>query len=273
MFFFIITTINCIIESVFISKKSKNSCEGGDSMNNQVLHIGICDDEPIIMNVVKEKCESIMESTGFPYDISCFTDGVLLLEHDENFDFVILDIEMPNINGLEVAKRLKKKDEHCTIVILTSYNEFMQQGYVAKAFRYLTKPIDDIELKEAIMGFIEEKINNKSITINSDGKIHLIHERDIFYVESLGEGSAVITPNDPLICNYTMKDWLRMLNKDAFILSHRTYIVHLKYVKNITRTHVVLVNNKEVQLARRKYKEVKNKFLQYVSNYAHHRGG
>lgn len=244
-------------------------------MNGKVINIGICDDEPIIVNIVKEKCEYFFNSTDLIYNIACFTDGTDLLKCSEDFDLVFLDIEMPAMDGFEVAKRLKKQMKQCSIVILTSHDEYMKQGYVVKAFRYLTKPINNIEFHEAISSFVEEKVSSEYILLKISEKKQLLYVkiRDILYIESLGDTSAMTTVDSILTSHYTLKEWLEILDNSTFILSHRSVIINLRYVKDLGKFHVLLKNNKKLPVSVRRSRYTKEKYFDYLIDHAHYAGG
>lgn len=243
-------------------------------MNKRVINIGICDDNLIITGIVKEKCESFINIMGYDCQISCFNDGVTLLESDEKFELILLDVELPVIDGFEVARRLREKEENCCIVFLTSHYELFKQGYKVKAFRYLTKPIDDTELQEALQSYIEEKVKNEFLILNIEGREQLIYIKTILYIQSLRDESAIILiGNKPLIVKYTLKEWLTMLDSSHFVTPNRSYIVHLRHVKNVTKRAMILINKQEIKISIRRVQDVREQVHVYLVNRAHHLGG
>src|SRR5574344_1365846 len=104
----------------------------------------------------------------YNYVIYDFTDGNKLLESNDEFDIYILDVDMPRIGGFQVASQIRQKFQDACIIFLTSHREKMQQAFKVRAFRYLIKPIDINEFKEAILAAINEIINAEKILITSN---------------------------------------------------------------------------------------------------------
>lgn len=118
------------------------------------MHIAICDDERIFIN-------KISKLINHPdAEILAFDSGSKLLECKEKIDIVLLDIEMPGINGLEVAEKLYLRNKDIIIVFVTSHNEYSTVGYRYRAFRYILKSEPDIFIKRDIDEAIEEYEKN-----------------------------------------------------------------------------------------------------------------
>ena len=122
-----------------------------------MIYIAICDDEEIPIRYIKNKLEQElqkMEVTSYQLDI--YYSGVDLLKNKKTYDILLLDIEMPEMDGFSVAKGMNQLKKKPLIIFLTSHREFMSKGYHVKAFRYLLKPISDQEFQEAIFSAIKE---------------------------------------------------------------------------------------------------------------------
>ena len=107
-----------------------------------MLKIAICDDESTFLDNIEMFVKKYEKERGTQIFLKKYLSG-LDLEDSLNlkFDIVFLDINMPGINGMELAKGIRKKDEHTIIMFLTSLKEYVFEGYQVEASGYLTKPI------------------------------------------------------------------------------------------------------------------------------------
>lgn len=160
----------------------------------KVIKVAICDDNVIIRNIVKEKCQSFFIAETFKVEYELFVSGEELVASSEIFDLVILDIKMPGINGFEAAEKIQIKNSKSKIILLTSHQEFMKHGYKVNAIRYLNKPVDDSEFNEALSSFVKDGTDKrKAIEIYIKKKKYYIFVSDIILIESLGDDLAIYT--------------------------------------------------------------------------------
>ena len=127
------------------------------------MRVAICDDEKTQLSITKASLEDAYKSLDLVVDT--YTSGVKLLNAIEgiHYDLVILDIEMPELNGIDTAKHLRKIEEKTAIVFLTSHMEYALEGYEVNALRYLTKPVNTEKLLEIITYLLEQKKKDKRI--------------------------------------------------------------------------------------------------------------
>ena len=120
------------------------------------VRIAICDDEEIYRIELKTILDKLLINVD--YNIDTFDDGNRLVESFKAlpYDLLFLDIEMPKVDGITLAKSLRAISEKVFIVFLTSHVEYAIEGYEVNALRYLTKPVDIEKLKEVIR-YVQEK--------------------------------------------------------------------------------------------------------------------
>ncbi len=111
------------------------------------MRIAICDDEEIYRVQLKTILDKLLINVD--YDIDTFSDGNILSDAFGKcpYDLVFLDIEMPAVDGITLARKIRAKSENAFIVFLTSHIEYALEGYEVNALRYLTKPVDIDKLK------------------------------------------------------------------------------------------------------------------------------
>ena len=134
-----------------------------------MINIGICDDELYCRSNIKDILKEILSSYPINYNIYEFSSGEELLNnYPKDLDILIMDIQMKTINGMDTARKIREFDQNLEIIFMTSFVEFMQEGYEVKAYRYILKPINERKISKNILPCINEivKKRNNYLTIN-----------------------------------------------------------------------------------------------------------
>ncbi len=231
------------------------------------MRILICDDEPLVC----EKIESLLRNyfqrknikdTG----IVSFYDGESLAKDSGRKDIIFLDIEMPGMNGIYLGNYLRRKDENTIIIVITSYAEYLDDAMRFHVFRYLSKPIDESRFYRNLEDAIGE-LSGRSVkmTIENGKRTIVVESRDIIMIESLGRKTIVHTVDNDFCSLENITYWSEILPKERFIMSHRSFLVNLEYVKDFDRESVTLSKRDlTAYLTRRKYSEFRNAYLLYL---------
>ena len=131
------------------------------------MRIAVCDDEDQFRFQLRDAIDKI--SASMDVIIDTFSDGRKLLERfDANpYDVLFLDIEMPAMDGITLAKKLRERSENVFIVFLTSHVEYALEGYEVNALRYLTKPIREDKLREVLVHVMKKNAGKRQLMIKS----------------------------------------------------------------------------------------------------------
>lgn len=230
------------------------------------MKIAICDDEKILRSRIIDYIRLYNKS----YQITEYTNGRELLNSGECFDIIFLDIEMPGIDGMSVAERLRSRNVESRIIFLTSHIECIHDAFKVKAFRFLNKPIDLSAFNEAIRGAESEILNTEKVVINQRGKIYEVNLKDIVYLEAFGDGTYIYDRfNNVYESTFQLKEWdARLWGKDFFKI-HKSYIVALMYVKKVENNNLFLSSMDTVlTISRRNITGFKEAYLKFVKNNA-----
>lgn len=218
------------------------------------MRIAIVEDEPALANEVVVMLNELQQA-----DICVFHSGEqFLFEYEaQPFDLILLDIQLQNMNGLETAKQLRKKDAHVAIVFLTNDASFVFEGYEVEAIRYWLKPVQKEKLSELLSTL---SMSKPYLTWQINKDIFKIYEEDILYLES--DGHYVICCCDQQILR--KKDNFRkvceQLSSDFFIC-HRSYCVNLNHVHACLKEDVLLDNQKLIPVSRTMKQELQQAFM------------
>ena len=222
------------------------------------MRIAICDDEEIYRVELKTILDKLL--ANIDYDIDTFEDGSILCEafSKEPYDLVFLDIEMPAVDGITLAKKIRSKSENVFIVFLTSHIEYALEGYEVNALRYLTKPVDTDKLREVLKYVLDKQgSNSHQIIIKEDGEDILIDINDVIYMESMNQNVRIVTSRGEHIIRYNIGDFEEELKNDGFFRIHRGYIVSLSKISRFAGKNVILEDNTSLPVSRSRCPKLK----------------
>lgn len=201
-----------------------------------------------------------------------------LFEYPDNpCNFLLLDIEMKKLNGMEVAKKLRRENDMLPIVFVTGFSEYISEGYDVQALHYLLKPVNKEKLFEVLDRYVRGKnIKTDEIIIRTkDGASHVATSQIVF-IEAFGRKTEVTIFNGASFAERCGKIveciesvdsigcFEKLLEKQKdFFHCHRSYLVNMRYVKSVGKTSITLDSGKLLPLSRRLYQEVNRKFIEY----------
>lgn len=231
------------------------------------MKIAIVDDEvkeqEIIAKYIGEWAETEKELVEFVrFDSS--ENFLFSWEDDKDYALLVLDIEMGEISGLELAKRLRLEDEKIPIIFVTGYDEYMQYGYDVSALHSLIKPVNKEKLFQALGKLSEQEETAKSLILNAENEVRRIQMNQILYVEAAGHGSILHTTDEVI----RLKESFGEVEKQVIpmgeaVKCHRAYLVNLRFVSAIQNANLILDNGEYLPIARSRMKQVQHEFLRY----------
>lgn len=232
-----------------------------------MINIAICEDEEIQIQLLKKYVKNWANEKNIKVKIESFNSAESFdfnWSMDKSWDILLLDIQMPGQNGIDLAKRIRKEDDIINIIFITAITDYIQEGYDVEAINYLIKPIDEIKLHKCL-DRAAKKIHKekKTIIIDFEGDIHRIIQDDIMYIEAFSHTININTIDGKYITRKNIGVIEKELDKDNFIRCHRSYIVGLKYVKKIGKKELELDNNVIIPISRRRYTNTNMAFINY----------
>ena len=227
------------------------------------MRIAICDDEEKVREILLRKV-----GAAFPEDtIDTFSSGEELLKASEVPDILLLDIKMPGISGMEVAKALRERAVKTVIIFITGEEQYVFDSFDVQAFHYLVKPFSDQKLGE-VLNKAKELITKekrqpekKYVMVNSGGSHIRICLSDVIYAEVFNS-KVIVHTTDSDIEYYGRLTELEKLAGEDFFRTHRAYLVHLKFVKKYDATNVYLKKGQAL-VSKQNYPKLVKKVLDY----------
>ena len=222
----------------------------------------ICDDEPFQSKYLKTLVSAWGTEQGYDTSIKTFQSAeALLFSGCDDYDILLLDIEMGGMNGVELAKKVRENNETSVIIFVTGYSEYIAEGYDVQALNFLVKPIDRMKLFSVLdkAARLLSK-NERSISLEQKGEVYLVPLREIRFIEVSGNYVSVHAKT-----TLTVKKTLAELEKqldDRFVRTGRSFIVNLTYVRRITKTDVFLSTDESVPLSRGMYEAINRALIE-----------
>ena len=232
------------------------------------MRIAVCDDEERFRQDIRKHIDALYGSLDVVVD--SFSGGKQLIDAFQirPYDMVFLDIEMPEMDGITLAKKLRSISENIYIVFLTGHVEYALEGYEVNALRYLTKPVNEEKLKE-VLRYVSDKMTEKRhILVKTDGEENLVDVGDILYLEAQNQYIMIYTTDKNYLVRYNLSDYEKELKGDGFFKTHRSYLVSLGKIKKLAKNEVILDNDISVPVSRSSMQALKDALYAYVENSA-----
>ncbi|WP_298421182.1 LytTR family DNA-binding domain-containing protein [uncultured Kordia sp.] len=210
-----------------------------------MIKVGIVDDEILARKVLEEYCAKINSfelvlSTGNPLEFVNFA-------QQNDVDLIFLDIEMPELNGMEILRSMIKPPK---VILTTAYSEYALESYDYSVVDYLLKPVKIERFLKAINKVSASKITqpkknigSEELQIKHDGMPVNISFKSILYIQSFGNYLKIFTDSRMYLISETLINITTLLS-DNFQRTHKSYISNLERVTKITRTYLLIEDKK-----------------------------
>ena len=226
-------------------------------MYQPVIKIAVCDDEAAMCGQIAQMTAQILTRLDEPFKIDCYQDPRSLLEQADLLDLLFLDIQMPGLDGVDLAKKLRAQENPCAIIFVTILRDCMLDAFEVEAVDYLCKPVDKDRLERALGRVLkhrrEKDASEKSLFIQTKGWSRSVKIRDIYYCEVINRKIYLHT-KDGVIDHYgRLREVEDQLN-GHLIRCHRSYLVNPRYLQEYRNGRITLENGEEIPVSRQ-YKQ------------------
>lgn len=242
------------------------------------MNIAVVEDERVHAAIIMRLLETWLKERDIRFHMREFPDAETFLfewEQNQAWNALFVDIQMPGLNGMELAGRIRQENRQVDIVFVTGITDYIQQGYEVEALHYLIKPVDEEKIgycMERILAKYNEQKKQRAFLLeaeetadgqkNSRVTLWLLPE-DITYIEAFAHNTELHTRDKCYLCQRGISIWKKCLPKEMFIACHRSYLVNLLYVARLEKEAVVLDDGEYVPMSRRSYKPVNQAFIQF----------
>lgn len=230
------------------------------------MNIAICDDSHEYINILERY---ILDKNESGVTCDAFYSGEELVKMysmgEADYDAIFLDMEMNVLNGIETANIIRKVDKHVIIVFVTSYTKYMQDCFECSPFRFLVKPVSDLDF-DKVYGDIQKKLSEERTTFiftENRNKVRLFCE-DIVYFECQAHYIHIHTKDKVHKICKTMSELCEITDKSVFVQVHKSFVINLNYIREIKEKEIVLYDaDKVIPISRTFKKQVVSAFINF----------
>jgi len=228
------------------------------------VRIGVCDDEKNIRELISNKIKKEYPNS----EIVFFKSGEELLLESKDIDILLLDIQMPGRNGIEIARELRKKNKKTILIFVTAMEDYVFEAFDVNAFNYIVKPFNDNKFMDVLNKAINEynssgetEQETRYVMVSNKGMHTKVKLDEIIYAEVFNR-KVVIHKIDEEIEYYGKMSELESLAGESFFRSHRAYLINFKYVEKYDAKTIYMEKGK-VLMAKKNYPEFVKKYMKY----------
>lgn len=236
------------------------------------MKIAVCDDDRAELARIASILDSYREERGVPLVHSEFSSSVELASTaaSAGFNIYILDVLMPALNGIELAREIRDFDRASSVIFLTSSPEFALESYSVKASDYIVKPVIKERLFSALDDILERTEQEKEnfIVVKSSLGLRKILLSKLVCVEAYDRKVIYHLHNgEQLECHGRFSSVCDDLMKNPeFMLPHRSFLVNMKFISTIGAADMNLQNGQTIPLAQRRVADIKKHYLAFQMN-------
>lgn len=234
------------------------------------MRIAVCDDDRRIREILLREISDYVPGA----EVICYKNGEDLLHAELIPDILFLDIEMPGINGIKLAEKLRGNGMDIVIIFISGEEKYVWQAFDVEAFQYLRKPIAKTDLTNTLERALQKLQNSQgendedkpSMMIRYKGVSEKVFLSDIIYAEACGRKVVLHRMNDQVEYYGKISDLEMMLGGDFFRV-HRAFLINLKYVVRYGADGITLKKG-NVSISKANYPLFVKRFLQYSAEKA-----
>lgn len=231
------------------------------------MRIAICEDEEIYASMEVEELIRLFGDEKEQPMIEVFTDGLPLLEKLQSgaiYDLLLLDLQLKNSDGMEVAGEIRKIDRKVPIIFVTGIEERAAEGYGVDAFDYVVKSRLSDRLSAAIRRLKRRWQEDKLTLDTRDGETVILSFSEILWVESEKRGVKIVTGKGEYCSVQPVGKIAPLLPEEYFAEVYKSVFANITAIKRIGNDCVEMCNGEKLPLSRRKRTMVMNQVLQTV---------
>lgn len=233
-----------------------------------MYNIAICDDEKFFSNNIEKRVTEYCKEKMLPFQVISYTNSKFLLEDIEGgikYDIFLLDIEMPNLNGLELAMRIREYLMNSVIIFITSHQEYMEKSFELYVLRYVSKANIDTKLVlalDAAVALLSSKTD--AYYVYSTAKsVNRIYYNDVRFIYKNSKNTVFRLVKGEIKERKTLEQIYSLVNEYGFIYINRGNIVNLVHIKEIVGRELIITGGDILPISDTYYLETKNRISKY----------
>lgn len=230
-----------------------------------MMRIAVAEDEAVCVKQLQGYLARFQEETGTPLSVDFFDDGEALVQaFSSNYDVLLLDIEMPRMDGMTAAQEIRKRDSEVIIMFITRMARYAVNGYQVQALDFVVKPISYpvFAAKLRQMAALVSRRRGKELLLTTEDGLCRLPVARIYYIEVSNHRLQFHTDQGIRRSAGTLNQMEEELHPYGFTRCNSGFLVNLRYVTEV-RKNVAVVAGEELLISRPRRKA----FLQEITDY------
>lgn len=231
------------------------------------LKIAVCDDQPADRQYAADLTGEIIAAEGMSCCLSSYENAAALLtaiQGGAQFQILLLDVMMDGMDGMELAAALRKMGNKAATIFISSNREMALRGYEVSAARYLAKPVQRPQLREALLHCYKTFCENREVLLPTEKGQSKLSPSDIIYAESWERGSRLHLASGPIETSARISELSAMLPERNFTFCHRSILVNLSFIKHLRSHEIELAGGETLPVSKYRFPDLKRQLLRYL---------
>ncbi|MDO5559845.1 MAG: LytTR family DNA-binding domain-containing protein [Oscillospiraceae bacterium] len=235
-----------------------------------MIRIAICDYERETVKKIENTVHDYQYKLRSQFEIHTFLDSRDLISCHCKFDLIFLDIEMPDIDGIKAAKKIREKDKKVKLVYAADHSEYAVNAFTVHPFDFAVKPLDPPKIRAILDEYIKYTVQQdeeKKVTLKTSGGTIVFSLGDIIAFEYIDNRRILVhTTSKSEEIRGSISEILQTINCEYFVSPHRSFIVNLREVNKIDDYIIYMSNGLQIPAAQKRLKEFQNMLNSYISD-------
>ena len=233
-----------------------------------MICIAVCDDEKNMSDHIKKMTRDFFRRKNVEVSILQFSGGEELLQYDKKIDILFLDIQMEKMDGMETAKKLRKRKFQGFLIFVTVLKEMVFQAFEVQAYDYLVKPVEAgafAKMMERLFASLQNA-DESGLLVQKGYESRIISLEDIVFCEIIDRKIYLHLSTSEVVDYYERIENLEARLGSGFFRCHRSYLINLKYLKGFKNGTAYMEGGREIPVSRLRGREFSEVILRYMKN-------
>lgn len=232
------------------------------------LRIAVCDDEIVQQKVMQALLQKYFEGNDILAEVKFYSSGQEYLKEKKseilNTDIFLLDIFMPELNGIDIGKELKSIGAKGKIIFITAGNDFITEAFEIQAFSYIQKPVIYEKFSKVMNSVIKSFEKTRYMDVVVDREKQRIYLDDIEYVETLGRRLVIYRQDEGVETYLSVKNFMDEYGEEDFLQISRYVAVSKSKIQRIVGRSLYLMNGRELSISEKYLPTTKKLHIEYI---------
>lgn len=231
-----------------------------------MLTVAIVEDDPVAADRLRSCLDAYSADTGEQLDVIEFREPTRFLDgYRPQYDIVFMDIEMPTMDGMTAAARLREVDAQVVLIFVTNMAQYAAKGYEVDAMDYIIKPFAPADFDRKFRRAVAAcRHSSSALVVAQQGGSHRVLLRDIRYIEVRGHSLVLHTEQGVVRGAGTLQDTERKLGGEGFLRCSKAFLVNQKHVSTVKGSVLTMTSGEQLAIGRSFRKPFMNGLAEHI---------